>query len=113
MPPIVRRSDREWRARLTPEQYRVCREGGTEWAGSGALLNETRPGEYRCVACDAPLFSSRTKYEACDWPSFWDALPGAVATRPDGGSLEAICARCESHLGHLFDDGPPPTGKRY
>lgn len=106
-------TDAQWRARLTPEQYHVCREGGTEAPDSGAYMHEKRAGTYECVACRTPLFSSQTKYEACGWPAFWEALPGAVSTRPAGGALEAVCARCGSHLGHLFDDGPPPTGKRY
>lgn len=106
-------TEAEWRARLTPEQYRVLRQNGTEPSGSGALLHERRKGTYQCVACGHPLFTSETKYDACGWPSFWDAIPGAVALRQEWGAPEVICARCDSHLGHLFDDGPPPTGKRY
>ncbi len=103
----------DWKKTLTPDQYRVLRGGGTESPGTGNLLNEARKGTYVCGACGAALFASETKYEACDWPSFWDAIPGAVALRNDGGAQEAVCSKCESHLGHLFDDGPPPTGKRY
>lgn len=100
----------EWRRRLTPDQYAVCREKGTEPSGSGEYLHHSAEGTYSCVACGNPLFRSTTKYEACGWPSFWDALPDAVRKEP---GLEAVCARCGSHLGHIFDDGPPPTGKRY
>lgn len=106
-------TDAEWRTRLTPDQYRICRERGTEASGSGALLHEDREGTYACAACGLPLFESKTKYDACGWPSFWDAIPGAVATRGPAGSAEAVCSRCDSHLGHLFNDGPPPTGHRY
>ncbi|GEM_PF-3537331 len=106
-------TEAEWKARLTPEQFRVLRQNGTEQSGSGDLLNETRKGVYNCMACGNPLFASETKYDACGWPSFWDAVPGAVALRSEWGSPEAVCAKCDSHLGHLFDDGPPPTGKRY
>ncbi|MBI2932105.1 MAG: peptide-methionine (R)-S-oxide reductase [Planctomycetes bacterium] len=106
-------SEEEWRRRLRPEQYRVLRESGTERSGSGAYLHESRTGTYACAGCGLPLFSSTTKYDACGWPSFWDALPGAVDARSDTGAVEAICARCEGHLGHIFADGPPPTGKRY
>ena len=103
-------TDAEWRRRLTPEQYSICREKGTEPSGSGEYLHHRGVGTYACVACGNPLFSSTTKYEACGWPSFLDALPDAVRKEP---GLEAVCARCDSHLGHIFDDGPPPTGKRY
>ncbi len=98
--------------KLTPEQYAVCREKGTERAGSGEYDKHFKDGVYKCVCCDTELFSSKTKYEShCGWPSFWDAIPGAVHFDPS--SLEATCATCDSHLGHVFDDGPPPTGKRY
>ncbi|MBI2899161.1 MAG: peptide-methionine (R)-S-oxide reductase MsrB [Planctomycetes bacterium] len=103
--------DAEWRKRLTPEQYRICREKGTEPPGSGEYLHHAAAGTYLCVACGAPLFSSKTKYDACGWPSFWDRIGDRVAFNPR--TLEATCARCDSHLGHVFDDGPPPTGKRY
>jgi peptide-methionine (R)-S-oxide reductase len=106
-------TEQEWKERLTPEQFYVCRQKGTERAGSGRYLEHWEKGTYLCVACGAPLFESKTKYEACGWPSFYDALPGAVSTSPDGGALEAMCAKCDSHLGHIFNDGPPPTGKRY
>jgi len=103
-------TDEEWRKRLTPAQYRVCRQAGTEPPESGALLHQTGQGEYRCAACDRALFKSETKYDACGWPSFWDCVPGSVEVRSD---LEAVCTNCGSHLGHRFDDGPPPTGFRY
>lgn len=106
-------SEEEWKQRLTPEQYRVCRLKGTERSGTGEYLDFWKKGTYACVACGAELFESKTKYESCGWPSFWDAKPGSVSTSPDGGALEAMCAKCGSHLGHIFDDGPPPTGKRY
>ena len=77
-------------------------------------LHHKEDGLYACAGCGQPLYDSRTKYDSCGWPSFWDALPGAVATRDDGsGAPEAICSRCKGHLGHIFDDGPPPTGKRH
>ncbi|MBI3098776.1 MAG: peptide-methionine (R)-S-oxide reductase [Planctomycetes bacterium] len=106
-------TEAEWKARLTPERYAICRERGTEPSGSGALLHEEREGTYRCAACGQPLFASKTKYDACGWPSFWDAMAGTVGTHGPAGSAEAVCSRCDSHLGHLFDDGPPPTGRRY
>ncbi len=107
-----------WRKKLTPEQYRVLREGGTEAPFSGALLSEKRDGTYRCAACEALLFSSDTKFDSgTGWPSFDQALPGAVLLRSDishgAERTEAICARCGSHLGHVFDDGPTQTTKRY
>ena len=108
-PPLAL-SDEEWRARLTPQQYFVCRQRGTEFPNTGEYLHHTAAGVYDCVACGQPLFSSSTKYDACGWPSYWDALPGAVAVHAD---LEAVCTRCGSHLGHRFGDGPPPTGFRY
>jgi peptide-methionine (R)-S-oxide reductase len=114
----VHHSDEEWRRRLTPEQYRVLRQHGTEAPGSCALLREKRPGTFSCVGCDQPLFRSGTKFESgTGWPSFDDPLPGAVATTEDRtyGMLrtEVHCARCGGHLGHVFPDGPPPTGLRY
>lgn len=106
-------SEAEWKKRLTPEQFYILRQRGTERSGSGAYLHHTGDGVYACAGCGQPLYDSKTKYDACGWPSFWDALPGAVGTRNDGGSVEAVCSRCEGHLGHIFDDGPPPTGKRH
>lgn len=103
-------TEEEWKKRLTPEQFYICREKGTEPSGSGMYLNHWKKGVYACVACGQELFKSETKYDACGWPSFWDAIPGSVRVESD---LEAVCTRCGSHLGHRFDDGPKPTGKRY
>ena len=114
----VARSDAEWRETLTPEQYRVLREEGTEPAGTSPLLSEKREGTYHCAGCDNSLYPSSTKYESgTGWPSFWDALPGAVGTREDRSFFmvrtEVHCARCGGHLGHIFEDGPEPTGLRH
>lgn len=108
----------EWRARLTPAQYAVLREEDTEPPFSSPLDREKRRGTYACAGCDLPLFSSKAKYDSgTGWPSFWQPLPGAVGTRADWGILgrrtEVHCARCGGHLGHVFGDGPEPTGKRY
>jgi peptide-methionine (R)-S-oxide reductase len=113
-------SDAEWRQRLTPEQYRVCRQQGTERAFTGAYWNNKRKGTYRCVACGSDLFSSETKFDSgTGWPSFWKPMSEAqVATEEDsslfgGVRTEVHCAKCDSHLGHVFEDGPEPTGLRY
>ena len=111
-------SDAEWKERLTPEQYAVLRHEGTERPGSSPLNAEKRKGRFHCAGCDLPLFTSDTKYESgTGWPSFYAALPGAVGTKTDTkmfmSRVEYHCARCEGHQGHVFDDGPPPTGKRY
>ena len=108
----------EWRKRLTPEQFHVLREEGTEVAGSSPLLQEKRQGTFICVACDNPLFSSSSKYESgTGWPSFYDHLPNAVETKTDFKLIwprtEYHCARCGGHHGHVFNDGPEPTGLRY
>lgn len=105
-------SEAEWMKRLTAEQFHVLRQGGTERPYTGKLLHHTADGLYVCAGCGQPLYDSKTKYDACGWPSFWDALPGAVATRDDG-AVEAVCSRCGGHLGHIFADGPPPTGLRH
>lgn len=105
-------TEAEWMKRLTTEQFYVLRQGGTERPYSGAYLKHKADGVYACAGCGLPLYDSTTKYDACGWPSFWDALPGAVSTRDDG-AVEALCSRCGGHLGHIFDDGPPPTGKRH
>lgn len=107
-----------WREKLTPEQYAVLREKGTEAPFSGALLNEKREGNYTCAACGNPLFASDTKFDSgTGWPSFDQALPGATKLIEDNSHgmhrTEVVCARCGSHLGHIFDDGPTQTGKRY
>ncbi len=114
----VTRSDAEWRARLTPDQYYVMRKHGTEMPGTCALLQEKRPGRFSCAGCDQPLFVGGTKFESgTGWPSFNDPLPGAVATTTDKSHgmirTECHCATCGSHLGHVFEDGPPPTYLRY
>jgi peptide-methionine (R)-S-oxide reductase len=114
----VTRSDAEWRARLTPEQYQVMRGHGTERPGSCALNYEKRAGRFTCAGCDQPLFISGTKFESgTGWPSFNDPVPGAVETTIDRSHFmvrtEVHCATCGSHLGHVFEDGPPPTYLRY
>src|SRR3954464_2415546 len=112
-------SDAEWRKRLTPEQYRVLREHGTERAGSGCFLGTKEPGTYVCAGCGNPLFKSGAKFESgTGWPSFTTPVgPDAVAAIEDHSygmtRTEVRCARCDGHLGHVFDDGPPPTGLRY
>ncbi|MEM9972152.1 MAG: peptide-methionine (R)-S-oxide reductase MsrB [Pseudomonadota bacterium] len=114
----VTRTDAEWRAMLTPLQYKVMRQEGTERAGSSPLDKNYAPGMYHCRGCDLALYSSETKYDSTTgWPSFWQAMPNAVRTKPDRKLFrvrtEVHCRRCGSHLGHIFDDGPPPTGKRH
>src|SRR5262245_35473473 len=111
----VTRSDAEWRALLTPEQFYVMREHGTEAPGSCALLYEKRPATFSCVGCDRPLFHADVKFESgTGWPSFNTPVPGAVETTTDRSygmvRTEVHCATCGSHLGHVFPDGPPPTG---
>ena len=111
-------SDAEWRERLTPEQFNVLREEGTERPGSSALLHEYRPGTFVCAACEHPLFDSATKFESgTGWPSFYDHLPGGVETKRDFKLIwprtEYHCAKCGGHQGHVFEDGPKPTGLRY
>ena len=111
-------TEAEWKKILTPEQYRILREKGTEAAFTGKLLHEKRQGMYKCAACGNPLFSSDAKFDSgTGWPSFDQALPGSVKYVADASQgmerTEVVCARCGSHLGHVFDDGPAPTGKRY
>jgi len=115
----ITRTDEEWRQRLTPEQYRVLREGGTECAFTGEYWDVHGTGVFHCAGCDAPLFGSGTKYNSgTGWPSFYNAVTsGAVRTLPDLSHgmrrVEIRCERCDGHLGHVFEDGPPPTGLRY
>ena len=117
--PKVVKSEAEWRKQLTPEQYMVTRQHGTERPGSSPLLKEKRTGMFHCVACGAPLFPSDTKYESgTGWPSFYAPVSkDAVREIEDNSMLmrriEIRCANCEAHLGHIFPDGPKPTGERY
>jgi peptide-methionine (R)-S-oxide reductase len=114
----IDRPDEEWRKLLTSEQYKVLRKEGTERAGTSPLNQEKRNGRYLCAGCGAPLFASDTKFDSgTGWPSFYRALPGALETKPDNSLFmartEYHCARCGGHQGHVFDDGPQPTGQRY
>jgi peptide-methionine (R)-S-oxide reductase len=114
----VTRTDDEWRKLLTPAQYEVLRGHGTERPGSSPLVDEHRAGTFHCAGCDLPVFSSVTKFESgTGWPSFWAPIEGAVATSSDNSLFmertEVHCRRCGCHLGHVFTDGPPPTGLRY
>jgi peptide-methionine (R)-S-oxide reductase len=112
------KTDADWKEQLTPEQFHVLREHGTERAGSSPLNYEKRSGTFQCAACATPLFTSDTKFESgTGWPSFWKPIEGAVATTTDRSygmtRVEVHCAACGGHLGHVFPDGPPPTGERY
>ena len=115
----VERSAEEWKQSLTPEQFKVARCGGTERAFTGAYWNNKATGMYHCVCCGAPLFSSATKFDSgTGWPSFWDSVSSdAITTKQDltHGMVrtEINCASCDAHLGHVFPDGPAPTGQRY
>lgn len=111
-------TDKEWQQKLTAEQYRVTRLKGTEYPFSGTLLHHTQQGSYHCVCCGAELFHSDTKFDAgCGWPSFWAAIDGKVKYEVDHSHgmvrTEILCAACNAHLGHVFTDGPAPTGDRY
>ena len=108
----------QWRERLTDEQYRVTRLKGTEYPFSGKLLHNEQRGSYHCICCGEELFSSETKFDAgCGWPSFYQALESKVKYQPDNSHgmqrTEILCANCDAHLGHVFTDGPAPTGDRY
>ena len=114
----VQRPDEEWKESLSPKQYEVLRCHGTEARGTSPLNKEKRAGTYRCAGCGQPLFTSETKYESgTGWPSFYAPMPGAVATTTDASHFmtrtEVHCSRCGGHLGHVFEDGPQPTGERY
>ncbi|WP_333608638.1 peptide-methionine (R)-S-oxide reductase MsrB [Arsukibacterium sp.] len=111
-------SEQQWRERLTEEQFRVTRLKGTEYPFTGTLLHHTADGSYHCVCCGTVLFTSDTKFDAgCGWPSFYQALEDKVRYVPDNSHgmqrTEIVCAHCDAHLGHVFDDGPAPTGQRY
>ena len=115
---VKTKTDAEWQAELTPEQYRVLRKHGTERAGTSPLNAEKRQGTFACAACGLPLFESGAKFESgTGWPSFFAPLPGAIGTQVDRSLFstrtEVHCARCGGHLGHVFPDGPRPTGERY
>ena len=115
----IRKSDDQWRQELTPEQYHILREKGTERAFTGEYARSKTPGTYVCVCCGQPLFASETKFESgTGWPSFWQPIaPDAIATETDRSFFmrrtEVLCSRCDAHLGHVFEDGPEPTGLRY
>jgi peptide-methionine (R)-S-oxide reductase len=117
--PAIVKTEEEWKAQLTPMQFKVARQAGTERAFTGAYWNEHRKGTYRCVACGTDLFRSDTKFESgTGWPSFWEPIAKAnVQTRSDRTlfmeRVEVLCRRCGAHLGHVFEDGPQPTGLRY
>lgn len=112
-------SDSEWKKILTPEQYRVTREKGTELPFSGEYAKSNKPGIYRCVCCGEPLFASETKFDAgCGWPSFWKPIAGEKLVQREDHThamerTEVQCSKCGAHLGHVFPDGPQPTGLRY
>ena len=114
----VTKTEPEWRAILSPVQFAVLREEDTERPGSSPLNEEKRRGVFHCAGCDLPAYASETKYESgTGWPSFWESLPDAVGTREDNSLFamrtEVHCRRCGGHFGHIFDDGPHPTGKRH
>jgi peptide-methionine (R)-S-oxide reductase len=110
----IAKTEQEWRQVLTPEQFRVLRQQDTERPGSSPLTQEHGQGKFACAGCDLPLFSSETKFDSgTGWPSFYAPIGGAVATSKDFLRVEVHCRRCGGHLGHVFEDGPKPTGRRY
>ena len=114
----IEKKPEDWRKDLSPEQFRVLREHGTERPGTSPLLNEKRLGLFHCAGCGQPLYRSETKFESgSGWPSFWEPLPGAVETSTDHSHgmtrVEVHCSKCGGHLGHVFEDGPKPTGLRH
>ena len=114
----VQHSDEEWKALLSPETFAVMREEDTERPWTSALLEEHRKGSFNCAACELPLFASETKFDSgTGWPSFYDFMPGSIGKKEDNSlfatRIEVHCSRCGGHLGHVFDDGPKPTGLRY
>ncbi|SMH37612.1 peptide-methionine (R)-S-oxide reductase MsrB [Mesorhizobium australicum] len=114
----ITKTDAEWKAQLPPDVYQVLRHEDTEPAGTSPLNHEKRKGLFHCAGCNLPLYSSETKYESgSGWPSFWESLPDAIGTREDRSFFmvrtECHCRRCGGHLGHIFDDGPKPTGMRH
>ncbi len=115
---VKTKTDEDWKRELSPEQFRVLRKHGTERAGTSPLNVEKRDGKYVCAGCGQELFASDTKFESgTGWPSFWDPIPGAIETSVDRSFFsvrtEVHCSRCKGHLGHVFEDGPRPTGLRY
>ena len=115
---MAQKTETDWKAALTPEQFQVLREHGTEHRGSSPLLHEKRTGTFSCAGCGQPLFASDTKYESgTGWPSFYKPIDGAIGTTTDRSHgmtrIEVHCAQCGGHLGHVFPDGPAPTGERY